>query len=118
MIPPAFKLARQAPLVPVFRNPVPKSMPSVVATSPSCTLFSKDGKLLHDGIPLDWRALSREKGTVVKLVVGQLASGKDSTIQLSDPFPKDFTELFPGLTHLHLWNIDGLTRNMVELRVT
>ena len=64
--------------------------------------------MLHDGIPLDWRALSREKGTVVKLVVGLLAREEDSTIQLSDPFPEDFTELFPGLTHLHLWNIDGL----------
>jgi GTPase SAR1 family protein len=83
-------------------------MPSVAATSPPRTVFSKDGKMLHDGRPLDWRALSQEKGTVVKIVGGRLAKGENSTIQLSDPFPKDFAELFPSLTHLHLWNIDGL----------
>jgi GTPase SAR1 family protein len=85
-------------------------MPSVAATSPPRILFSKDGKMLHDGRPLGWRALSRQAGVVVKIVVGQLAKEENSTIQLFDPFPEDFTELFPSLTHLHLWNIDGLER--------
>jgi tetratricopeptide (TPR) repeat protein len=85
-------------------------MSSVAITRPRLTLFSKDGKTLHVGKPLKWRALSREDGDVVKIVVGQLAKEGDSTIQLFDPFPEDLTELFPSLTHLHLWNIDGLER--------
>jgi hypothetical protein len=85
-------------------------MPAVATTSPLRTLFSKDGKILHDGIPLDWRELARERGVVVKIVVGvgRLPWEEYSIIRLSDPFPEDFTELFPSLTHLHLWNIDGL----------
>lgn len=85
-------------------------MSSVATTCPQCTLFSKDGKTLHDSKPLKWLALSREESLVVKIVVGQLAKEGDSTIQLSDPFPEDLNQFFPSLTHLHLWNIDGLER--------
>jgi len=70
--------------------------------------FSKDGSKWDDGSSIKWSPASK----LVKLVIGDDPEAKDDKrIRLAGGnLPNDFAELYPKLTHLHLWGIAGLTR--------
>lgn len=70
--------------------------------------FSKDGSKWDDGSSIKWSP----EPELVKLVIGDDPSAKDDKrIRLvSGNLPANFAELYPKLTHLHLWGIAGLTR--------
>jgi GTPase SAR1 family protein len=77
--------------------------------------YSKDGSKWEitdprdkSSAPINW---SPDPG-LVKLVIGDDPDAKDDKrIRLaSDNLPANFTELYPKLTHLHLWGIAGLMR--------
>lgn len=70
-------------------------------------LFSIDGKTWHDKTPVDWQS----DDTISKIVIGQPPQDdrvKESPVSLANPFPENLADLYPNLTHLYLWQVNGL----------
>lgn len=78
----------------------------MTTTMADMALFSKDGVVWQDGTPLAWE----RNDAVTKIVLGTLErdGNKSQTISLTQALPSNLAELYPRLTHLHLWGISTL----------
>lgn len=76
------------------------------STMADTALFSEDGQTWHDGTKLSWTP----DEAVTKLVIGTLEKdeGEQKTVSLATAIPPTLAEVYPRLTHLHLWGIEGL----------
>lgn len=54
-----------------------------------------------DGSRLKWEA----DDSVTKIVLGELGTGNEK-VGLHEALPANLRELYPSLTHLHIWNVD------------
>ncbi|MCF7960509.1 MAG: hypothetical protein K9M08_07175 [Pirellula sp.] len=74
-------------------------------------LFSGDGLHWFDADapdskrPIDWNANEQ----VTKIVIGTLESEDGKPKLISTLIPDDLANLYPNLSHLHLWQIESLT---------
>lgn len=60
--------------------------------------------------PIDWRVFADATGvTMRKIVLGQLGDEAARKPLAVGTLPPNFADLFPGLTHLYIWNCSGFT---------
>ncbi|MFO0874347.1 MAG: hypothetical protein U0575_10285 [Phycisphaerales bacterium] len=79
-----------------------KKPAATAAHGSSAVIYARDGAL-------EWRSssVSANADAVTKIVVGTLEG--NTKVGLSSPMPRDLATWFPNLTHVHLWNIAGLS---------